>query len=403
MSIELDVMKILKAPKLYESKFRRVNETVPQIRSGAPAVASVEPEVMGTGYRAQKARAKEILSGSMGSGNADEFVRASETPEGEMFVKNMVIDMLVNLGLNRREAADFIERSKDMQPDELMAAVGELKGGQGKIGGAEQNLLEGVGSARKAFVETKQISEQDFAKLLEKDPTPQKKYIDWMAKVFVKEHMRVTDVEKFNDVARFEELVKRGKIDKQNRDVYQIETLEDLHDLISPFDNVDLTTADVVKAQAEAGVEGAKKVFENEKITVYDILSVAASKALGAQRIDGSGPTSWCTTASSADQYFTDYTDKKDGKLYYIIPKPEYASPFWSPENPKGEPGKIDKVYVHVVPGPKYEVGGPNYRTDKNGKVTNTNPTFNSQPQNSPEVQLIKQRLKEIGMTDLPE
>lgn len=206
-------------------------------------------------------------------------------------------------------------------------------------------LFEGIASARKTYVDTGKINKETFNKLLKKDPSPNKKYIDWISKMFYQEHIADMDIDmKFDSVKEFHILLSKNKIPTDKRDLYAFKTTEDLVDLVVQFDEQDKMETDEKVVAAKAG---AKHVFSNEKADIYEIISPQASVYYGTQALHG-GLTDWCTTNTverAESKLVGDYRHTQGKKLYYIIPKGESAK-------------KYDKMWVLVDRHGKTEIGG---------------------------------------------
>lgn len=164
-------------------------------------------------------------------------------------------------------------------------------------------LEEGISAVKQKYGD--KVPEEIIDELAEIDKTPQKKYLEWMVRMYLK---GVKDLEKFKIVNDFEELLKKNKIPSGERDIYRYKSLEDLNSVVQKYSTV--------KSKSEqkriAKVEGAEKVFENDKAVVYLIKSYEASCLIGAN-------TKWCTTSRGSPATFYQYYRR--GNLYYVIDK----------------------------------------------------------------------------------
>lgn len=174
----------------------------------------------------------------------------------------------------------------------------------------EERIVEGLADVKKMYVDSKKIPEDLFNKLSEFDPTPQKKYIQWICKRFLSERMDPQDVRMFEVVKDFDDLVNKKIITGQESDIYTYKTLEALVDKTLQLKDVK-TKGEEVK---DIKTKGARLVFQNDKANVYHITSKEASCFYG------SG-TRWCTAASSSSNYFNNYHWDQAVNLYYIIVK----------------------------------------------------------------------------------
>lgn len=93
----------------------------------------------------------------------------------------------------------------------------------------EMNLVEGMASAKKKYVDSGQMSQQMLSRFAKLDPTEQKKYVEWMARMFVQGYRR--GPRGFDMIKQFDDLVQRNKI--QQKDINQYanptEVLDAIH------------------------------------------------------------------------------------------------------------------------------------------------------------------------------
>ena len=177
------------------------------------------------------------------------------------------------------------------------------------------------GSISQAAEQENQLSnlepEQQVEQVLEKaesaDPTPNKKYVLWIVRQFVKNELKFEDINEFlkKDITAFHELPKQRKqqlgietdINRYTwRDIREIATkLKKATDLEEPVDaKLDYEHIDDMKV-LYIGDMGQLIIPETE----------AASCEIGAG-------TKWCTAASQSDNKFSNYAS--DGPLYVWIP-----------------------------------------------------------------------------------
>ena len=181
-------------------------------------------------------------------------------------------------------------------------------------------LHEGLASARKKYVDTKRIESSVFNYLTNADPTPTKKYLDWICKVFYSwvadptYRGRNWEGENLNDIVHkvhsmltdFHTLVKKGKITNTNIDLY--ETPEEVEEAIEE--------AKSRRSRSEidgAAKKGTKKVYESEHILVLLLFSHDASKYYGKG-------TKWCTSSTEPDEW-NRYVLEEGYALYVLINK----------------------------------------------------------------------------------
>ncbi len=162
-------------------------------------------------------------------------------------------------------------------------------------------------------LEPEQQVEQVLEKAESADPTPNKKYVLWIVRQFVKNELKFEDINEFlkKDITAFHELPKKRKqqlgiepdINRYTwRDIREIAIkLEKATDLEEPVDaNLDYEHIDDMKV-LYVGDMGQLIIPETE----------AASCEIGRG-------TRWCTAATESDNEFSNYASK--GPLYVWIP-----------------------------------------------------------------------------------
>lgn len=165
--------------------------------------------------------------------------------------------------------------------------------------------------------EQKGIVIDDILSYIEqKDPTPNKNYTPWLAKMYAKsgggvslEDLNRQDMIRLYDIAK-----KRRMIKPEHMDINSFKWYHDFEDTMeSEYNNLN----DVeISSRNNNGM--AEKVYEDEDVTVIVPKDEAAACKYGRN-------TRWCTAATRGTNYFDEYN--ASGPLYILIPKkPEYAN-----------------------------------------------------------------------------
>lgn len=175
-------------------------------------------------------------------------------------------------------------------------------------------ILEGMKRAKDLYVKTKKMPLSTFTKLVKADPTEKKKYIEWMCLVYIKNHMRLSDIRKFSALAVFDKLLQRNIIPVDKRDIGRYETIEQVDDTIRHFEEVQTTSSLKKGVRTIEDVKKEDIVFQNDFVYIVDPKTEEDSCKYG----KGSR---WCTAALGGDRnYFNSYYGRQKTKLYYIIP-----------------------------------------------------------------------------------
>lgn len=239
------------------------------------------------------------------------------------------------------------------------------------------SLNEGFAEAKRRYVDqgitlrspdgvetVLKIPLQVLKRLASKDPTNTKKYILWMAKIYLQQR----SARGFDSIAKFEEMSQRNQID--NKDIYsqQYRTLEDVDDAINAahakketkvkskeeefYDNLKIDTevlGKIDKTPNEVNPDGQKGdlFFENDMIVIVCPSSRANSELYGRNpdpECRKDRPSYWCT-ATPNSRYFDQYWGSSGNVLYYILPKKK-ESVLYDPES--GHSDRFTKCAIRV-------------------------------------------------------
>lgn len=153
-------------------------------------------------------------------------------------------------------------------------------------------------------------------KAVELDPTPNKKYLDWVLRLIVQEKLPAEDHYKvpaaLGEFIRCQSMLKR---DGHRSDINDYDGLSDLFRVLQPYE-MKSTSAELSRA------ERALVDAQTEVILDSDELLVISPKTKKASCFWGRG-TKWCTaaTGSGTENAFSQYTDADGSGLYIFIDK----------------------------------------------------------------------------------
>jgi len=162
--------------------------------------------------------------------------------------------------------------------------------------------------AKKLYLDTRKIHEPSFDALVKKDPTKHKKYIEWMARVYINGNHCL---DQYDIIKDFNDLVEKHRIKGEQADINRYKSPEEVYDVVKHFEDNNMSKTQTSK---KIKAEEAEKVFENDKVIIVKPLSKDASIYYGAN-------TRWCTSASSSYNYFNSYFYNRNVTLYYVISK----------------------------------------------------------------------------------
>lgn len=221
-------------------------------------------------------------------------------------------------------ARDFIlreysrEKTANVFGNKLIAAVSKDKSHDTAIGKIRAFIDQKtkIGSAIESE-QRQQILDQIMSMLESADPTANKEYVQWLAKVYANEGVMMEDlVSKTTEWLQKYDLYKKKRFFKDSyanfanimnlkwKDLWEISIRADFQMMLK-------------QQEEKAMPKGeADQAFENDKVRII------IPKDREAACYYGQG-TQWCTASTQSTNYFSSYS--KDGPLYILLPKqPKY-------------------------------------------------------------------------------
>ena len=161
----------------------------------------------------------------------------------------------------------------------------------------------------------------------EKDPTPNKAYTPWLARMYAKGGLKMEDMNRRNLLGIYDIGKRRRMIKSEHNDINRFKTYKDFEDtMINQYDLDEIEGVDK-KKEEEKGT--ASKVYEDGNVLVVVPHDEAAACRYGRG-------TRWCTAATQGDNYFNYYN--KQGKMYILIPKqPQHEGEKYQLHFPSGQ------------------------------------------------------------------
>jgi hypothetical protein len=175
----------------------------------------------------------------------------------------------------------------------------------------KQYILENVKQA-KQYVQAGKLSEQDLKTLIEIDPTPTRKFVGWMAKIWITEHPDLDDLG--NTVEEYNTFLEKGKA--KTKDIYQFKSFKDLQ---SEVDTINQSGEGVSNKDLESDYD---VVIDNTDLLIVSPHTHEASRKLGLSHFafrdcEGGKDSAWCTTYRAPD-HFNKYYHSNNVTFYYI-------------------------------------------------------------------------------------
>jgi hypothetical protein len=140
------------------------------------------------------------------------------------------------------------------------------------------------------------------------DPTPNKAYLQWLARQYVAGRFRIEDI---HHLKAGLELFNKFKGKLANKDINSYKTVKELYTIIEPFEQ-DAPSASNKQQKQEIKKAGTEQLINTPNFKVYHVITHEAACHYGAG-------TKWCTATRDDPSMFDSYS--KDGKIYVIITK----------------------------------------------------------------------------------
>ena len=178
-------------------------------------------------------------------------------------------------------------------------------------------LVENPSIAKK-LVQTGKLSQEDYNLLISFDPTSQKKYLGWLAKVWIKDTPNADDLR--NSIEEFDTLSKKGKTKTKD-----INAFKSFNDLVTELRTLNDSGDNLSLKELENDYE---VIIDNSDLLIITPHTHEASRKLGITKfafrdcIDEKGQrtgkdSAWCTTYKAPD-HFDDYYYNRNVTFYYI-------------------------------------------------------------------------------------
>ena len=157
------------------------------------------------------------------------------------------------------------------------------------------------------------LSEHEIQQIIDMDPSPTKKYSQWMIKRYIEEHPVMSYmkglIEEFHDYAN------RKLIKGQDADIFRYKTLERLQDKLAEVDPVSKSQMKKTVVNLDY-IDPNDVVYENDKVVVVEPKDWKSSCKYGY--------SSWCTASTNPlRNQWANYRYQNNYSIYYLIPKIE--------------------------------------------------------------------------------
>jgi hypothetical protein len=174
------------------------------------------------------------------------------------------------------------------------------------------HLIKENAKQAKIYLDQGKISKEDLKSLLDADPTKQKKYIGWMAKIWIAEKPDIDDLR--NTIEEYDTFLNKGKI--KTRDINQFKSFKDLKFEVDEINQ----SGDALSLK---NLENDYEIIRDDSLLIAVPHTHEASRKLGLSKFafrdckNGEKDSAWCTTFKAPD-HFNGYYHKDNLTFYYI-------------------------------------------------------------------------------------
>ena len=176
----------------------------------------------------------------------------------------------------------------------------------------------------KQLLQQGKLNKQEFDTIVGIDPTEQKKYTGWLARIYVKgEEQNIDNLR--NTIEEFDAFVRKGLIKDQKSNIQSYKTFEDLYNVVNELNKTG-TTASKSELSGDFDV-----IVDNDDIRIVTPYTHEASRKLGLTPVEQGGfafreceggkkDSAWCTTYSTST-HWNDYYYNNNVDFYYTLIK----------------------------------------------------------------------------------
>jgi hypothetical protein len=148
----------------------------------------------------------------------------------------------------------------------------------------------------------------------DKDPTPNKAYTPWLARMYAKGGLKLEDINRNDLLGLYDIAKKRRMLKPEHNDINSFKTYKDFEDMLLIGGHYNLDDIQNSNKKEEKGQ--ASKVYEDSDVVVIVPQDEAAACRYGRG-------TRWCTASTRGQNYFDHYN--RQGRMYILLPKnPEH-------------------------------------------------------------------------------
>ena len=178
-----------------------------------------------------------------------------------------------------------------------------------------------------------------LAAIESKDPTPNKAYTPWLARMYAKGRLKLEDINRNDLLGLYDIAKKRRMLKPEHTDINNFKTYRDFEGTMMISGDYNLDDIQNSNKQEEKGQ--ASKVYEDGDVVIIVPQDEAAACRYGRG-------TRWCTAATRGQNYFDHYN--RQGPMYILIPKhPEHEGEKYQLHFPSGQYMNEDDDQVDLV------------------------------------------------------
>jgi hypothetical protein len=260
------------------------------------------------------------------------------------------IRKLAGLGIGMKSKEFMLEYRRDKTAQSMGSKlVSALANDRGNIGNLAKERSIAISAKQGNEVspeEIAQITDSVLAAIESMDPTPNKQFTQWLARMYANGGLKLEDMNRNDTLTTYEIGKQRKLINPEHADINRFKSYQDFENALSNYDADEIRNSN--KQEVDKGT--AETVYDDADVRVIHPKDESAACYYGKG-------TRWCTAATKGHNYFNTYNS--EGPMYILLPKhPEFDGEKYQLHFPSGQfmneeddPVKLDELIKKRFPG----------------------------------------------------
>jgi hypothetical protein len=239
------------------------------------------------------------------------------------------IRKLAGLGIGTKAKEFMLEYRRDKTAQSMGSKlVSALANDRGNIGNLAKERSIAISAKQGNEVspeEIAQITDSVLAAIESMDPTPNKQFTQWLARMYANGGLKLEDMNRNDTLTTYEIGKQRKLINPEHADINRFKSYQDFENALSNYDADEIRNSN--KQEVDKGT--AETVYDDADVRVIHPKDESAACYYGKG-------TRWCTAATKGHNYFNTYNS--EGPMYILLPKhPEFDGEKYQLHFPSGQ------------------------------------------------------------------